>query len=124
LKSSGVLSRGTPSFNICFGAIWIGPGTPSTPWRAKTSATNSTLKNAVRVADATVVPQGERYYGIPADCGAAGLPASSPCIYLRTKKKSDIQAVLGSDAASIMTDSDVGIIVKVTGSWDGRSQPF
>ena len=125
LKNSGVTSRNVGAFNICFGAIWIGGGTPSGTqiWKGKTSATNNTLVFAKQVTDLTVVPQLERYYGIPADCSPS-LPADYPCIFLRTKQKSDIQAALGADAASIMTDADLGIIIRVGGSWDGGSHAF
>jgi hypothetical protein len=126
LKASGVLSRGTPMFNICFGAIWIG-GDPQPGefdgWMGKTSATDNTPKRATRVADPTVVPQGYRFYGIPANCPANGTSAN-PCIRLRTKQVSDVRTLLGSDAASIMKDGDLAIVVEVTGSWDGGSHPF
>ena len=124
LKSSGVLNRGVPSFNICFGAIWIGPGAPTQGWLGKKAATNNTPTRATEVQDGTVVPQGERWYGIPANCGTAGLSADDPCILLRTKQKADVLNLLGSDAASIMTDADLAIVVRVGGSWDGGSHPF
>ena len=137
LKSSGVLNRGPLNFNICFGAIWIGPtpavGTYPTPWNGKTSATNTAKKPATRVDDPTVQPLGYRFYGIPADCGTSYLTPADPCIYLRTKQKSAIQAALGTDAASIMNDSDLGIILRVgarinnvtyASPWDGGSHPF
>ena len=142
LKYSGFLNRSAANFNICFGAIWIGQGSdvPGTPganlgWWGKTSATNNHLVRATRVADPTVTPQGYRFYGILADCGTAGLATdkSDPCILKRTKQKSDILNLLGSDAASIMTDADLGIVVRIgdpTNSnnppspWDGGNHPF
>jgi hypothetical protein len=126
LKSSGFLNRSASNFNVCFGAIWIGPGAPTVNqfWRGKTSASNNTLIKATQVTDTTVVPQGLRYFGIPANCGTATLSSDDPCILLRTKQKSDIQTLLGADAASIMNDSDVGIVIRVGGPWDGSSHPF
>jgi hypothetical protein len=124
LKASGVTSRGTPSFNICFGAIWIGTGSPTQGWLGKQSATNNTPTRATMELDPNVVPQGQRWYGIPANCGTAGLSSSDPCILLRTKQKADVQSLLGADAASIMKDGDLGIVVRVGGSWDGSNHPF
>jgi len=124
LKSSGFLNRSPSNFNVCFGAIWIGAGSPPQGWLGKTGATNNTPLRASPVDDQTVVPQGQRWYGIPADCGTAGLSSSDPCILKRTKQKSDIQTLLGADAASIMTDADLGIVIRVGGSWDGGSHPF
>jgi hypothetical protein len=143
LKTSGFLNRSPGNFNICFGAIWIGPGSDTTPgapgagngWWGKTSATNNHLVRATRVADPNVSPQGYRFYGILADCGTAGLAPdkSDPCILKRTKQKSDIQALLGTDAAAIMTDADLGIVIRIgdptnpsnpASPWDGGSHPF
>jgi hypothetical protein len=130
LKSSGVLSRSASNFNICFGAIWIGSGsdTPGAPgagngWWGKKSATDTTRTRATRVADSTVTPQQYRFFGIPADCPTAG-PGADPCIWHRTKQTADVSRWLGADAAKIMSDGDIAIIVAVTTSWDGSSHPF
>ena len=135
LKFSGFLNRSAYNFNICFGAIWIGSG-QATGWFAKTSATSTTVRKIpAPTPDPSVQPQQERWYGILADCGTKGLASdkSDPCILKRTKAKSDIQNILGTDAASIMSDADLGIIVRigdptnvnaVVSPWDGSNHPF
>jgi hypothetical protein len=130
LKSSGQLNRAASNFNICFGAIWIGGGSPPQGWLGKTSATNNAPLRALPVTDLTVQPQQQRWYGIPADCPVQA--TNDPCILLRTKQKADIYNLFqkpanggnGADAASIMTDADLGIVIRVGGPWDGGSHPF
>ena len=110
------LSRGTSTFNVCLGALYIGTGSPSAPWKQVAATKKGPLRNSV--------PSGGRYWGTPADCGTPGLNASfDPCIALRTKQASAVQAYFGLTAAqtaAIMTDADLAIIVHKPFPWDGR----
>jgi len=45
---------------------------------------------------------------------------TSPCISLRTKLKSDIFNALGAEAAALMNDSDIAIIINKPSDWDGK----
>ena len=125
LKALGVTSRGTPSFEICLGALFLGNGTTTygsttTPWRAKGGL-------AIARQD-TLATDGDtywRYWGTPANCGAAGLTSTDPCILLRTKQRSDItalinQGILAAGAADNMRDSDLAIVIMKPSPWDGK----
>ena len=35
LKANGITSRGTPSFNVCLGALNVDPNSDATTWRAE-----------------------------------------------------------------------------------------
>src|SRR5206468_12209401 len=90
LKASGVLSRGTPSFDICFGAIWTSTTISPTAWQAKPLT-------GTRLISANPVPDGfgtTRYWGLPTNCGTAGVALGDPCIPLPTKQPSDVVALL------------------------------
>ena len=83
LKDSGVLSRGTPSFDLCFGAIWTPGGTPTTIWKGK-KPSGSGLQNAVPATDFEMERSADR--AIPTNCGARKNPvATDPCIALEDK---------------------------------------
>ncbi len=131
LKFDHVTSRGTPSFNVCLGALYLGGGqgvygsNTATGWIAKKPSGTGTV-----VTQPTPVPDDSgyyRYWGTPANCGASGLNANGtdPCIYLRTKQKSDItalitQGILKAGADANMHDADLGIVIKKPNPWDGR----
>jgi hypothetical protein len=129
LKANGVLSRGTPSFNVCLGAIYLGDtignayGTSTAPaWLGKTTSGSGLVAARTELDSAASV---WRYWGIPADCGTAGLHANDPCIYLRTKQKSAIttlvnQGVLATGADTNMHDADLAIVIRKPNPWDGR----
>jgi len=128
LKASGVLSRGTPSFNVCLGTIYLpnprgadATHPPAAPWTGKNAAGTGTAP-AVPLYDTAAGLW--RFWGTPGNCTAAGVSATNsgkdPCIKLRTKMKSDILAALGPDAAAQMNDSDLGIIVNKPYPWDGK----
>ena len=128
LKASGVLSRGTPSFDLCFGAIWTPGGTPTALWRGKTTS-GTGLTNAVQHTDAD---QTVRYWAVPANCGTATLDPSNPCIALRTKQRSDVVALIpgiSSQINTLMSDGDIAFVVR-TGTpsslspWDGGGHAF
>ena len=118
LKASGVLSRGTPSFDLCFGAIWVGdPHATITAWTGKSGAAQPHTDS-----DGT-----SRYYALPVNCTPS---ITDPCIALRTKQRSDIVALIPSISSqinSIMSDGDLAIVVRVGGVpsstqasfWDG-----
>ena len=130
LKADGVLSRGTPSFNVCLGALYLGDGSPGsyggthTAWIGK-----KTSGNGLAPANPVLDPLSGfiRYWAPPANCGTAGLHAdgSDPCIYLRTKQKSDITAlvnqhILAPGADANMHDADVAIVIYKPNPWDGK----
>jgi hypothetical protein len=128
LKASGILNRGIPSFNICLGALYLG-GTQgaygsntATGWMAKRPSGTGLVQTTPLFEPASGY---WRYWGTPANCGAAGLSGTDPCILLRTKKKADItalinQGVLSAGADANMRDSDLAIVVKKPGPWDGK----
>ena len=125
LKADGVLNRGTPSFNVCLGALFLGDATHSfgsqhAPWRA--------ISGPATERQDTIAVDGDtyyRYWGAPANCGAAGLTSTDPCIVLRTKQKSDVtalvtQGVLSAGADANMHDSDLAIVIRKPSPWDGK----
>ncbi len=119
LKASGFLSRGTPSYNVCLGALHIGSVTPSIGWNQK-----ATTKNGAPTPILTPGAEG-RYWGIPADCGTAGLSTEDPCIGLRTKAVSAVRAYPGITAADVaamnINDADLVVIIKKPFPWDGKA---
>jgi hypothetical protein len=125
IKSVGYTSRGPDAYNVCLGATYLGTGT-ATPWQAKTSLTNGTLKNAAQ--------DGNVYWGYVPECSAiqasnlsADLKAQNPCISLRTKQAATLKAAV---VPSIMTqsdfntlgmkDADVAIVISKPWPWDGK----
>ena len=125
LKADGALSRGTPSFNVCLGALFLGDatnafGSQHAPW--------NTISGPATERQDTIAVDGDtyyRYWGAPANCGARGLTAQDPCIFLRTKQKSDVtalitQGILSAGADANMKDSDLGIVIKKPSPWDGK----
>jgi hypothetical protein len=128
LKASGVLSRGTPSFNVCVGLIYLPDPNPSNP--AVNAGRRWTGTNAAGTGTVLATPLFDsvaglyRFWGTPANCTPAGVSSTNsgndPCISLRTKKKSDVLSALGADAAAQMNDSDLGIIVNKPYPWDGK----
>ena len=124
LKASGVLSRGTSSFNVCLGALYIGSSATPTRWTAKNPATSGT-QPANPVVDSGALGGLTRYWGVPLDCSDSRIKDTngkntSPCISLRTKLKSDIFNALGAEAAALMNDSDIAIIIDKPSDWDGK----
>ncbi len=127
LKFYGVTSRGTPSFNICLGALYLGDGTPAHPFGSQYLKWN-TLNGLATERQDTLALDGDtyyRYWGTPANCGAKGLTASDPCIYLRTKQKADItaliqQGILATGADANMHDSDLAIVIKKPKPYDSK----
>ena len=118
LKASGVLSRGTGSFDVCLGAIYIGTSPTFTPWIGKNPAGSGT-QSSVLVADSAPLGGLTRYWGVPQNCTATNR-VTNPCISLRTKQKADIFARLGAEAAALMNDSDIAIIIEKPTIWDGK----
>jgi hypothetical protein len=122
LQALGVASRGTPSFNVCLGALDLS-GTADA-WQQK-QVTKKVVSLAPSVQD-TVVPN--RYWGIPADCGFIGLASDDPCIGLRTKQASVAQAYLGlnsTDFAALgIKDSDLVIVIQKPYPWDAKGSIF
>ena len=126
LKFYGVTSRGTPSFNVCLGTLYLGNGTTGT--YGTRHAKWNTINGLAFERQDTPTPDGDtywRYWGTPANCGASGLTASDPCIYLRTKQKADItalitQGILSAGADANMRDSDLAIVIKKPNPWDGK----
>ena len=113
LKASGVLSRGTPSFDLCFGGIWVGSGTP-TPWTGKNGS-------AVPHTDSDGTT---RYYALPVNCTPT---LTDPCIALRTKQRSDVVKLIPSISTqinSIMSDADVALVVRVGGAPNAATSSF
>jgi trimeric autotransporter adhesin len=126
LKALGVTSRGTPSFNVCLGTLYLGNGTAGS-YGSQHAKWNATGGLATERQD-TLAVDGDtfwRYWGAPKNCGAAGLTASDPCIYLRTKQKSDItalitQGILSAGANANMNDADLAIVIRKPSPWDGK----
>jgi hypothetical protein len=119
LQALGISSRGTPSFNVCLGALDLS-GTAD-PWQQK-----QVIKKVVSLTDSSF--DGTRYWGIPADCGFVGLAADDPCIGLRTKQASVAQAYLGlnsTDFAALgIKDSDLVIVIQKPYPWDAKGSIF
>jgi hypothetical protein len=119
LKFYGIASRGTGTFEVCLGALNISDVDDSavTPWQQK-----KIVKKAVTLVASTRV--GDRFWGVPADCGTAGLADSDPCIGLRTKNVSQVQSYMGLTAAEItaigVRDSDLMIVIDKQFPWDGK----
>ena len=114
LKEFKITSRGTSSFKVCLGALWIGAGSP-TAWTADGG------KKGPGVA--SVLKADGRYWGSPADCGSSYLSPTDPCIALRTKQTVDIQNYFGMTAAevgAIMRDADLAIVIHKAFPWDGK----
>ena len=120
IKAAGYTSRGPDAYNICLGATYLGTN-PATPWKAKTSLTNSTLKNAVQ--DGTV------YWGYVPECSAltATQRLTNPCISLRTKQSATLKAAVVPSIMSLsdfnllgMKDADVAIVLSKPWPWDGK----
>jgi hypothetical protein len=126
LKALGITSRGTPSFNVCLGTLYLGDGNAGT--YGSQHAKWNTLSGLASERQDTIAVDGDvywRYWGAPANCGARGLTGSDPCISLRTKQKSDItalitQGILSAGADSNMHDSDLAIVIKKPSPWDGK----
>ncbi len=122
LKAFGITSRGTPSFNVCLGAIDLTGSVPaSAGWKQKGAG-----KNAPPVA--TIKGPEDRFWGTPADCGTSGLAASDPCILLRTKQAAAARAALGMTAAQFaqlgIKDADLVIIIRKGSPWDAKGGSY
>ncbi|MFP5343633.1 MAG: hypothetical protein ACLGIJ_12060, partial [Candidatus Limnocylindria bacterium] len=126
MMSLGVTSRGTGTFNVCLGVITVDGSTPD-PWKAKDPKSKKfAFKSAELDTD-----EG-RYWGVPADCGATvvtkgrveTLSESDPCIGLRSKLASEVQAYLGMTseefAALGVRDADLVIVIEKRSPWDGK----
>jgi hypothetical protein len=119
LKAFGILNRGTDTFQVCLGAFYIGdPNVVPSPWSAKVITKKGGLTPSVHKADS-------RFWGVPADCGTAGLAATDPCIGLRTKSSPTVQSYLGMTDAEFATlnikDADLVIAIEKPFPWDGRA---
>ena len=119
LQALGISSRGTPSFNVCLGALDLSGSADA--WQQK-KVTNKVVGLAPSSFDGT------RYWGIPADCGFIGLASDDPCIGLRTKQASVAQAYLGlnsTDFAALgIKDSDLVIVIQKPYPWDAKGSIF
>ena len=119
LQALGVSSRGTPSFNVCLGALDLSGNADA--WLQK-KVTNKVVGLVPSSFDGT------RYWGIPADCGFSGLAADDPCIGLRTKQAAVAQAYLGlnsTDFAALgIKDSDLVIVIQKPYPWDAKGSIF
>jgi hypothetical protein len=119
LKAFGYLNRGTDTFQVCLGAFYIGdPNVVPSPWSAKATTKKGGLIPSVHKADS-------RFWGVPADCGTAGLAATDPCIGLRTKSSPTVQSYLGMTDAEFATlnikDADLVVSIEKPFPWDGRA---
>ena len=121
LKTFGITSRGTNSFNICLGALKIDPDSPIVHWQGKKSdPKQSGLVSSQSGSEG-------REWGVPADCGTAGLSPEDPCIGIRTKQASALRSYLsgiGWTTAQInalgFTDADFAIVLRKGSPWDGK----
>jgi hypothetical protein len=119
LKFYGIASRGTGTFEVCLGALNISdvPDDQVEPWLQK-----KIVKKALTLVDSNLV--GDRFWGVPADCGTTGLAASDPCIGLRTKNVGQLQTYMPLTAAQVsaigVRDSDLMIVIEKQSPWDGK----
>jgi adhesin/invasin len=128
LQSSGYASRNASTFNVCFGATYLGTGSPSPLWQAKTSPTNTTLINSVFNSGNGL------YWGWLPDCSTGGkksppaLSSENPCIVLRTKNAKELQTALGLSNAQFATlhfgSGDLGIVYQTRTPWDAKGSIF
>jgi hypothetical protein len=125
LKANGITSRGTPSFNVCLGALNVDPASTATTWRAKNLGKKGGLTNSTSTTADTV---DHRAWGVPADCGTSGLSSSDPCIGLRTKSANQAQTYLGLTSAEFselgISENDLVIIIEKGAPWDGKGGVF
>jgi hypothetical protein len=119
LQAGGFTSRSVNTFNVCVGATWLAGGTV-TPWTAKTSPTNSTLRSAV-----VDIGDPNTFWGWAADCSAlsaAQRQAGNPCVSLRTKDAAILGPALGLTAQQVagipFKSSDLAIVVSAAFPWD------
>ena len=120
LKGYGITSRGTASFEVCLGVLNIDPNSTQKTWQQKNGK-----KGLKASSDRTLPSSAEgRAWGVPADCGTAGLTASDPCIALRTKQAADTRAYLGMTTTQFaelgIKDADLVIIIRKGAPWDGK----
>ncbi len=120
LKFYGITSRGTPSFNVCLGALNVDPDSHATTWQQKNLGKKGGLKASTSTAD----DPDDRAWGVPADCGTTGLIASDPCIGLRTKSANQAQTYLGLTSAEFaqlgISENDLVIVIEKGAPWDGK----
>jgi hypothetical protein len=123
LKFYGITARGTDQFDLCLGAINLltAPDPSPTHWKGKDPKKKNALINSTSGVE-------NREWGIPANCGTAGLAASDPCIGIRTKQASTAASYLTSKgwsqaqiAALGLKDADLVIVLLKTPPWDGKT---
>ncbi len=110
-------------FDLCLGALKIDPVSSITKWKGKTpDPKKKGLVDSQAGAES-------RQWGIPANCGTAGLAASDPCIGLRTKQAATAKSYLTSPAigwtlaqfnALGISDPDLVVVLLKGPPWDGR----
>ena len=114
LQYLDITSRGVPSFQVCLGATRLDPAAPI--WQAKTSADDATLINATLIDGA--------YWGWVPDCAAVTTLPGNPCIVVRTKDASVLQAALGLNNADFkklgFKSGDLALVVSKPWPWDGK----
>ena len=125
LKFYGVTARSATSFDICLGALKIDPTSPITKWKAKNPKKSGLVDSALG-SDTE-----GRQWGVPANCGTAGLSAVDPCIGLRTKQTSELRTYLagqGWTTAEInaigMADADVAFVIRKGSPWDAKGGAY
>ena len=125
LKANGITSRGTPSFNVCLGALNVDPTSNATTWRAKNLGKKGGLTNSTSTTADTAE---HRAWGVPADCGTALLPVNDPCIGLRTKSANQGKTYLGLTNGEFselgISENDLVIIIEKGAPWDGKGGVF
>jgi len=124
LKFYGITSRGTPSFNVCLGALNVDPDSNATTWQQKNLGKKGGLTNSTSTEND---PEG-RAWGVPADCGTTGLSTSDPCIGLRTKSANQAQTYLGLSSTEFaelgISENDLVIVIEKRAPWDGKGGVF
>jgi hypothetical protein len=111
LQAFGVASRNADSFDVCVGVTSLQTGTPA--WTGKGAVTQI----------------GNVFWGTVADCSTFPSGSSNPCAAVKTKNVGDVVAYYNSigDSAtaasipSLMTNSDLAIIIHKGFPWDGKA---
>jgi hypothetical protein len=114
LKANGISARSASSFNACVGAKWIDTTTPKA-WTAKPVKGGGTVP-AVPGTDGL-------YWGYARPCGSLAKGSMDPCIDLATKNAADVQKYFNLSAketANLITNGDVGIVVRTIFPWDSK----
>lgn len=117
LQALGLTSRNADSFNICLGAARLDGGTSG--WLAKPTSDATAPSSTPNTADGN----GD-YWGWVPDCTSALLAAHNPCVTLKTKNASALQAELGLSNAQFRAlgfkSSDLAVVFSKPYPFDGK----